>query len=259
MCRILLMPTKKLLVAILVFVLMSPAALALGEAPNAITLPIMDQKVGDGNLVSYTDGIYTMSKKPYDSALFGVVTVNPSTSLVDSAMPNGFLVTSFGENYVMVSATNGNIAEGDYITSSDIPGVGVKALESGQILGIARQAYAPANPMATGKILVFVDIKTNFQDKTLSKNLLDSLKKSVSSPFTTPIEALRYVLAIIVVLASFLIGFTSFGKIASSSVESLGRNPLAGGAIRRVIIFNFALTFIIMGVGMGIAYFILTI
>ena len=253
------MPIKKIILSVCFLLVFSPLAFALGEAPNAVTLPINDQGVTDGSIVSYTDGLYSLSKKPYDSAMFGVVAFNPSTSLVDTNMQNGYLVTSYGENYVVVSAQNGNITEGDYITSSDKAGVGAKAMESGQILGIAREAFAPSNPLATGKILVFVDIKTNFQDKTLSKNLLDSMKKSLSSPFMTPIEALRYVLAIIVVLASFVIGFTSFGRIAGSSVESLGRNPLAGGAIRRVIIFNFVLTFIIMGVGIGIAYFILTI
>jgi hypothetical protein len=39
----------------------------------------------------------------------------------------------------------------------------------------------------------------------------------------------------------------------------LGRNPLAGGAIRRVIFFNFAMTFVIMAIGLGIAYLILTL
>jgi len=61
------------------------------------------------------------------------------------------------------------------------------------------------------------------------------------------------------VINYIVIGFSSFGKITGSSVEALGRNPLAGGAIRRVMLFNFILTFLIMAMGLGVAYFILTI
>jgi len=34
---------------------------------------------------------------------------------------------------------------------------------------------------------------------------------------------------------------------------------LAGGAIRKVMFFNFILTFVIMAMGLAVAYFILTI
>ncbi len=88
-----------------------------------------------------------------------------------------------------------------------------------------------------------LDIKTSFVDKSINKNLFDTLKNSLTSPFMTPIESLRYLLAIAVVFASFVIGFTSFGKITGTSVEALGRNPLAGSTIRKVIFFNFAMTF----------------
>jgi hypothetical protein len=153
----------------------------------------------------------------------------------------------------------GPIKEGDFVTSSNTSGVGVRAMESGQVLGVALEEYTPSAPENVGQIYVQLGIKTSFIDKTASKNLLDTLKNSLTSPFMTPIEALRYLLAIAVVFASFVIGFSSFGKITGSSVEALGRNPLAGGAIRRVIFFNFILTFLIMGIGLVIAYLILTI
>jgi F0F1-type ATP synthase membrane subunit c/vacuolar-type H+-ATPase subunit K len=135
--------------------------------------------------------------------------------------------------------------------------VGERAQESGQVLGIALEDYAPQNPTDIAKVLVFVDIKTSFMDQTISKNLLEVLKSSLASPFMTPIEALRYLLAIAIVFATFVIGFSNFGKITGTSVEALGRNPLAGPSIRRVVFFNFAMTALIMILGLGIAYFIL--
>ncbi len=38
---------------------------------------------------------------------------------------------------VKVSTKNGDIQPGDYITTSDIPGVGMKATEAGRVIGKA--------------------------------------------------------------------------------------------------------------------------
>jgi F0F1-type ATP synthase membrane subunit c/vacuolar-type H+-ATPase subunit K len=223
----------------------------------AVSLPIENEVSNPGDIVSDAEGKYALSTKAYDAAMFGVIVENPSTSFEDLNLPRFKLVSSFGEMPVWVTAKNGNIKTGDLITTSDYPGVGEKADQSGQILGIALEDYAPQNSKDIAKILVFVDIKTSFVDKTISKNLLDVLRMSLTSPFMTPVEALRYLLAIAVVFASLVIGFSNFGKITGSSVEALGRNPLAGPSIRRVVAFNFVMTAIIMIIGLVIAYFIL--
>jgi hypothetical protein len=210
-----------------------------------------------GDIVSYLDGKYDLSRKGFDPTIFGVIVDSPNTSFEDLNLTNYKLVASFGETLVNVTAKNGNIKTGDFITSSDYPGVGQKAKESGQILGVALEDYAPQNATDITKILVFVDMKTNFVDTTISKNLLEVIKSSLTSPFMTPIEALRYLLAIAIVFAAFVIGFSNFGKITGTSVEALGRNPLAGSSIKKVVFFNFAMTAIIMILGVGIAYFIL--
>lgn len=212
-----------------------------------------------GDIVSYLDGKYDLTRKSYDTTMFGVIVENPNSSFEDLNLDQYKLVTSFGEVLVNVTAKNGNIKAGDFITGSDYPGVGQRAQESGQILGISLEDYAPQNPTDISKVLVFVDIKTNFVDKTISKNLLDVLKSSLTSPFMTPIESLRYLLAIAVVFATFVIGFSNFGRITGTSIESLGRNPLAGPSIKRVVFFNFAMTGVIMLLGFGIAYFILVL
>lgn len=223
----------------------------------AVSVETESGKGNPGDIVSYLDGKYALSSKAYDTSMFGVIVSDPNTSFEDLNLNNYKLISSFGEAEVYVTAKNGNIKTGDLITSSDYPGVGQRAQESGQVLGIALEDYAPQNSTDIAKIIVFVDIKTNFSDQTISKNLLEVLKSSLTSPFMTPIEALRYLLAIAIVFASFVIGFSNFGKITGTSVESLGRNPLAGPAIRKVVFFNFAMTAVIMILGLGIAYFIL--
>lgn len=226
---------------------------------EAVSVPIAAGVGKVGDIMSYVDSQYVLSSKGYDTNMIGVVVEDPAVSFEDRYLTNSVLLTSVGEVLVNVSNKYGDIKEGDFVTSSGIPGVGVKALESGQVLGIALEDYSTSVSEEVGQIYVLLNIKTSFIDKTISRNLLDTLKNSLTSPFMTPIEALRYLLAIAVVFASFVIGFTSFGKITGTSVEALGRNPLAGSTIRKVIFFNFAMTFVIMAIGLGIAYLILTL
>jgi len=251
--------SKNYLLLISIFVLFSVDKSFALETNTAFSLQLKDNIGNAGDIVTYKDGQYSISAEKYDTQMFGVIVDKPITSLEDINLTDYKLVSSFGEAVLNVSNRDGEIKEGDYITSSDIPGVGVRANESGQILGIALEDYSPSNSEDIGQILVFVDIKTSFIDKKISKNLLEILKTSLTSPFMTPIEALRYLLAILTVFASFVIGFSSFGKITGTSVEALGRNPMAGNSIRRVVIFNFVLTVIIMAVGLAIAYFVLVL
>jgi hypothetical protein len=225
----------------------------------AVTVPMDGDQGNSGDIVSYKEGKYILATEYHDSAIYGVIVDNPSISFEDRNLEQSKLVTSMGEVLLNVSAKNGSIKEGDYVTSSDIPGVGVRASEDGQVLGVAMESFEPGNNDDIGQIYVLMDIKTHFFGKGISGNILDIIRNSLTSPFMTPVQALRYLLAIAIIFASFVIGFSSFGKITGSSVEALGRNPLAGGAIRRVMLFNFVLTFVIMAMGLGVAYFILTI
>lgn len=229
-------------------------------AVSAVSLPVDSYKdllPKPGDIVTQKDGKYKLSDYSYDTDMIGVIVANPDVSLEDQNLEDYHLVTSFGEVLVNVSTKNGPIVEGDYLTSSDTPGVGVKALESGQVLGIALESFESALPDEVGQVWVSVDIRTNYVDKNLSLNILEVIKKSLNSPYLTPIQALKYLLVFIIVISSFIIGFSSFGRISMETVESLGRNPLASSSIRKVMIFNFILTFIIMGIGLGIAYLIL--
>jgi len=62
-----------------------------------------------------------------------------------------------------------------------------------------------------------------------------------------------------VVIASFVVGFSSFGKISGKSVEALGRNPLASRDIKSAVVFNFIFTFGIMIIGIVLSYLVLVL
>jgi len=220
-----------------------------------------DRAVEEGDIISIRegDGRYVFSAKAYDSALFGVVTSEPSIIINDLALDNRVFVVSSGEAFVKVSAKNGTINSGDFITSSDIPGVGQKADRSGQIVGIALQSYNPQGPEEVSDILVNLDIRSNVIETNVRVNLLETLRSGAQSPFLTPLTSLRYILAALVTAGSFVLGFATFGKASGTGVTALGRNPLAHKEIQRSIILNMVLTAVIMIVGLLLAYLILVL
>jgi hypothetical protein len=73
------------------------------------------------------------------------------------------------------------------------------------------------------------------------------------------LASLRYLLAIIVAVMAFGLGFVYFGRVAKGGVEALGRNPLAGRAIQLSVLMNLILTVAIMVGGLVLAYIILII
>ncbi len=223
-----------------------------------VALPILinEKTVKDGDIITATSDGYKLSSYAYDPSIYGVVTTNPAISLREKnskATP----VISFGKALVRVSTINGPIKTNNPITSSKVLGVGQKADVNGFILGIALENYSNSNPNAIGKILVSIDPHYNATFNGARTNLIETLKVVAGTPLLSPLTTLRYLLAALVAIVSFVIGFIFFGRIARTGVEALGRNPLAARTIQLGIVLNVVLTAGIILIGVGIAYLIL--
>ncbi len=223
------------------------------------SIPISADVGIDGNIVSFAGAQVGLTQIEYDPNIIGIMTDKVAASIEDINLPEYKLIAVTGETDVLVNTSNGPINIGDYITSSNTPGVGMKATESGQVIGVATQGFDSQNPEEVGKILVLVNIKSQFINPVGSTNVLTALRAGLDSQFLAPIISLRYLLAVIVAGSSFVIGFNSFKKVSGSSVEALGRNPLASSSIRRIVFFNFLLNFFIMMGGLILAYLILVL
>lgn len=211
-----------------------------------------------GDIIKLSQNGYEVTKTAYDPSVFGVVVKNPSVSLENTSQPNTFPLISSGKVYVRVSTINGQIKKGDVITSSSIPGVGQKSTNQGYVIGTALQDYAASNQNEIGSILIVLSI--NFspgQGNGTPDNLLSSLKQALSAPYLSPLNALRYALAIILLIVSFIVGVSFFGKVSSLGVEAIGRNPLASKTILLGIVFHIFLAGVIIITGLVLAYFIL--
>lgn len=225
----------------------------------AVSLPV-DKDAKDGAIVSARSKTgYILSNAEYDPTMFGVVVENPAVHLKNIDSSNTKPVVTSGKVFVQVSTVGGPIKSNDFITSSRIPGVGQKASSNGFILGLALENYTNSDPKKIGKILVSVSPRYSGALAPARTDLLKTFKGAGDASVVYPLASLRYLLAGIVAIISFGLGFLYFGKVARTGVEAMGRNPLAGRLIQFGIILNLTLTIAIIAVGLGIAYMILVL
>ena len=242
-----------------IFALLSPASIYAQEtsAGTALSIPLNDPKIKDGNIIVSNPKGYGLTNLEYDSNMYGVYTEAPGVFLQNTADPLAKPVLPSGKAYVLVASINGNIKKNDFITSSTIAGVGQKATRNGMVLGTALANYSNSDQKATGKIPVNVNPHFNASFEDTKTNVLEVLRNASDPTTLTQLTSLRYVVAAGIVLVAFGIGFVYFGRITASGVEALGRNPLASRTIQLSIVANLILMIVIIVAGLGIGYLIL--
>lgn len=245
--------------------IVAPAAIAQEERISsgvAISIPISGEKVEDGDIISSTPEGYVVSQIPYDTAIYGVMVKNPAVFLGDlyeGVIAEGsYPVITSGKVYTRVSTANGNIKEGDFVTSSTNPGVGQRANAVGYVAGIALESYEGKEPG-----LILVSLKPGYNTAVVGGNkginLLSNIKMAAASPFLTPLTSMRYLLAVLVTATAFFLGLRTYGRIAGTGIEALGRNPLAAKTISAGIVFNVIMSLAIIFGGLFLAYLILVL
>jgi hypothetical protein len=227
---------------------------------TAYSTLIIDDSVKDGTIIVATPNGYRISSSAYDSNVYGVYTESPSVYLQNTDDKQAKPVTTSGKVSVLVSSINGNIKKNDMITTSTIPGVGQKADKNGMVLGTALENYSSSDKKAAGKILVAVNPHFTGSFSGVKTNLLEAIRNASDPTILSQAgTSIRYLLAVGIILISFAIGFAYFGRVTSSGVEALGRNPLASRMIQFNIIINLILMVVIIGAGFGIGYLILVL
>ena len=91
------------------------------------------------------------------------------------------------------------------------------------------------------------------------KNIFKLFTIAADAPYLSPLNALRYVFAGIMVIASFFIAVFFFVRVSTTGVEALGRNPLAGKLIMASVILHLLLAAVIILIGLGVGYIILVL
>ena len=217
------------------------------------------ENLEDGMVICTFNDKYQLCDSEYNVGMFGVYSSSPAVVLDNTLLANKKPVVSSGKAYVRVSSVNGIIKKGDFITASRILGVAQRADKSGNVLGVALEDYLADDVSVAGTILVSIGIRPAIVATSARGNLVEDLKQALLAPTLSPLSSLRYLLAMIVAVTSFILGFIYFGRVAKSGVEAVGRNPLASKLIQLNVALNLILTLAIMTGGLLLAYFILII
>lgn len=226
---------------------------------TAIGITINGETVDDGDIISATPEGYKKTTSSYDPQIFGVVSKKPAVYLSDITSPDDVPIISVGQVRVKVTTQNGNIQKGDFITSSEVPGVGQKATNNGFILGTADQDYSTNDQSKVGIILVTLHPHFAKLTNDLTRNMFESFNLGFEAARSTPLGFVRYVVAGAITLLSFFFGFRFFARSSNRGVEAIGRNPLAKQAILLSVLINSIVTIAIMFFGVAISYLILVL
>jgi hypothetical protein len=216
-------------------------------------LEIKDSEVQKGDIVSLRNKEIHRSDIPYDRDIIGVVGERPIL-VFGKETTTTLPVVSYGKTLVRVTNQNGEIKKGDYITSSNRPGVGQKATESGFVVGRALEDFNEDE----GLIPVFVNIQyLNLAPKRPSfSGVIQEILSALKVPENAT-EVLRYTFAILLAGMSFLFGFLFFVRIMREGIVGISRNPLAKRSIQTAMILNLVGISILTLAGIGLALFVI--
>lgn len=217
---------------------------------------ISETEAVDGDILTYTDKGIVRAGVAYTNKMFGVLQDNPLLvyRTLDST---GKPVVRSGVAQVNVTASGGEIKAGDYVTTSSNAGKGQKATVSGYVLGIALE------PLSGNEGKIPVAVRIEYAELTNTKSvlrLLDAFNIAAFQSSQDPEKAsqfVKYLSAGLIVLGSLILSFLIFARSILKSIEAIGRNPLAKGAIQFSIVIQAALTIITILIGVGASYIIL--
>lgn len=232
-----------------VLVLLSCGVVAVAQTNPSLSGVAQNTEVADGAslvgdiLTVSADGL-KRSTKAYDDQMYGVIEETPVISFAPKTDKTRAVVTA-GNAKVKVSSSNGNIAVGDFITSSANAGVGQKATESGYVLGKALEKYDGGQ-----ENLIAVSIERGYAQIGAANS---SGPSGFWQAFVFDISRLRASLAALVGIFVLVGGVVAFTRVVNNGVLAIGRNPQARVTIIRGMFISGIVVVLIMAAGLGIA------
>jgi hypothetical protein len=266
--------TKCIAVIIGIFLCsLAPFHLATAEGDGVIAKGFKAAgSVSDGVLVSVEQNQQeTVRAATLGSAdrLAGVVVDEPLVALAEDE--NKVQVVIGGTAFVLVSDINGTPKAGDRVTASPIEGVGMKATTNTTVIGTAQASFdaiqtdertiadrdGKPHTVRIGRLPVQIAVATYVAP---ASNLVPPFIQNWSNAIAgRPVSFIRIILAATTMLIAAVSIFILLYASTRAGIISIGRNPLAAGAIRKGLLQVGLYTAMILAFSLIAAYLMLTI
>lgn len=235
----------------LLLLLVSPLG-AQGVSSIAQGFQTTDTNIVEGALVSLksdTANTVELANPERSSRLVGVVGNNPLIELSDGT--NSVQVVTSGVTGTLVSDINGEVKPGDSITASPIEGVGMKATQTGVVVGAAQAELESVDLsertltdkdgnqqiVKIGLIPVQVDTVFYAGNTTVGSSFvpgaIQSLANNIAGREVSALRVLISALLLTLLLVSVVVLLYSSVR---SSIISIGRNPLSENAVHKSLL-----------------------
>lgn len=229
----------------------------------ATSVEIQGENIKKGMIVTNDGRNVTLTNVSYDPNMFGIVAESPAITLGKKDEAMSYPIATSGNVPVLVSNANGSIRRGDYITSSSVPGIGMRATVPGRAIGVALQN--PVNSSADYN-LVMISLNSEYLSATalnrtgdLEGNPDTYEQSQFGDSLLEPklLSSVKFVSSGIIAIISFAGGIIYYIQISKKEVEALGRNPLASQTIQKNMLFHGIIVVLICLGGLLMAYGVL--
>jgi hypothetical protein len=202
--------------------------------------------------------------------LIGVVVDSNDSLLAVNSGEGKVQAATSGTANALVSTLNGDIKPGDQISVSQLAGIGMKAGPNMRLIGLAQSKLNDSTPntnklavtgadgrpkvLRVGYVRVTIDVGTSAD---VNGGQLTSLQRFVKAITGHVISTPRIIASLVIaVLALVSLGVLLYASIYGSII-SIGRNPLAQGAVMRTLRSVIAIAVLIAGVAFTSIFFLL--
>lgn len=197
----------------------------------------------------------------------GVVNNVDNSLITISSGEQAVYVESSGEVDAFVTDAGGDIRRGDFLTLSPLRGILAKATPNQPIVATAledfvddnAQSYTVQSETGTTEVLV-KQLRINIDQKSASSQEAEdtsSLQRLGRSLTGKDVGDVRVLIAIAIFFIVMVVEGTIIYGAISSSIISLGRNPLARGAIKSELVRVLFVTLAVLLLGVVAIYAIL--
>lgn len=226
-----------------------------------------------GSVVSISkddDGYVEAATSKNRKQLVGVVVGLRDTTLSFGGGDNKVQVASAGNVPTLVSDINGEVKAGDPLSISPIAGTVMRATTRGKIIGTAEKDFSSVKGDKKTQVtvtdtkgvkktvnVVLLNVHINVQDWSpngvQANAFLDSTREFISNVAGRPVTNVQAFASLAIAILAIIISAVILYSSVSSSVISIGRNPLSKGIIRRNLFYMMGvMSLIIAGAGMSI-------